>query len=133
MTPTTIQVLLRASELGLRLGFEPPDTLTFQPANRCPRDFVPLLRQYKPWLLVLLKQPFVMVYSKAFEETIFSCEDEDTKALLASAGAEPLSIYTRAELEVLIKANRIAPLTIAELTKLNEIKRTFNATIANEI
>jgi len=72
-----------------------------------------------------------MVYSKAFEETIFSCEDEDTKAALVGAGAEPFSIYTRAELEVLVKANRVAPLTIAELTKLNEIKRTFDTKIAD--
>jgi hypothetical protein len=131
MTPTTIQVLQKASLLGLRLGFEPPDTLTFQPTNRCPRDFVPLLREHKPWLLVLLQQPFVMVYSKALEEIIFFCEAEATKAMLAGAGAEPFSIYTRAELEVLVKANRIAPLTIAELTKLHEIKRTFDAKIAD--
>jgi hypothetical protein len=133
MTPTTIQVLQRASALGLRLGFEPPETLTFQPANRCPRDFVPLLQEHKPWLLALLRHPFVMVYSKALEEIVFFCEDENTKAMLARAGADPLSIYTRAELDCLAKANRIAPLTIAEPTKLNEIKRTFNATIADEI
>jgi hypothetical protein len=133
MTPTTIQVLQKASLLGLRLGFEAPDTLTFQPANRCPRDFVPLLREHKPSLLALLRLPFVMMYSKALEEIVFFCENEDTKAALVGAGAEPFSIYTRAELEVLVKANRVAPLTIAELTKLNEIKRTFNATIANEI
>jgi hypothetical protein len=69
------------------------------------------------------KQPFVMVYSKALEEIIFFCEDEDTKAMLVEAGAEPFSIYTRAELEVLVKANRIAPLTIAELTKPAQLQK----------
>jgi hypothetical protein len=96
MTPTTIQVLQKASLLGLRLGFEPPNTLTFQPAEKCPKDFVPLLREHKPWLLVLLRQPFVMVYSKALEEIVFFCEDEDTRTMLVEAGAEPFSIYTRA-------------------------------------
>jgi len=132
MTPTTIQVLQKASELGLRLGFEPPNTLTFQLAEKCPKDFVHLLREHKPWLLVLLRQLFVMVYSKALEEIVFFCEDEDTRTMLVEACAEPFSIYMRAELEVLVEANRVGPLTNAQLRKLHEIKRTFDAKIADE-
>jgi hypothetical protein len=133
MTPRTpVAVLQECWRLGLTLEAH-GNQLHVIPGNRCPPDLAGTIREWKWHLLVMLKQPFVTVYSKAFEETIFSCEDEDTKAMLVEAGADPLSIYTCAELEVLVKANRIAPLTIAELTKLNEIKRTFNATIADEI
>jgi hypothetical protein len=55
--------------------------------------------------------PQTWLYSKALEETIFFCEDEDTKAVLASAGAEPFSIYTKDELQILVAHNRTAPLT----------------------
>jgi hypothetical protein len=52
--------------------------------------------------------------------------------MLVEAGAKPFSIYTRAALEVLVEANRVAPLTNAQLRKLYEIKRTFDAKIADE-
>ena len=73
---------------------------------------------------------FCMVHSEALGETIFFCQDEDTAAALVEAGAEPFSIYTREELLHLVKANRIVTLTKAELGKLHEIRRTFNARIA---
>ena len=72
-----------------------------------------------------------MVYSKALEETVFFCQDEATKAALIEAGAEEWSIYTRAELQTLCVQNRVAPLTQAELAKLYEIRRTFNARITS--
>jgi hypothetical protein len=70
-----------------------------------------------------------MVYSNSLEETVFFCQDEDTKAVLVQAGASEWSIYTRAELRVLVAQNRSAPLSQAELRKLHEIKRTFGARI----
>ena len=128
MTSTTaIEVFLKAAELGLKLGFEPPDTLTVEPARLCPADFSQALKAHKPALLALLQLPFVMVYSKALEETIFFCQDEDTKAPLVEAGAEPWSVYTRDELRILCEANRVAPISESELRKLYEIKKTFNA------
>ena len=129
MNQTTVEVFQRAAELGLKLGVEPPDTLTLQPASRCPADFTHSLREHKPQLLALLRLPFVMVYSNALEETVFFCEDEDTKAALIEAGAEEWSIYTKDELRVLVAQNRIAPLTPFELRKVHEIKRTFHARI----
>src|SRR4030095_150124 len=80
-------------------------------------------------LLALLKLPFVMVDSKILGETILFCEDEDTKAALVEAGAEPGSISTRAEVRTLCVQNRVAPLTAAELRKVHEIKRTFDGRI----
>jgi len=81
-------------------------------------------------LLSLLRLPFCMAYSETLEETIFLCQGEDTKTTLIEAGAEPWSVYTRAELQILVARNRIMPLTQAELRKVHEIKRTFGARIA---
>jgi hypothetical protein len=129
---TTIEVLGKAAELGLKLGIEPPDTLTVQPVNRCPPDFMEMLRSYKPRLLSLLSLPFVMVYSKALEEIVFFCQDEATKVALVEAGADSFSIYTKAELKVLCEQNRVSPISATELRKIQDIKRTFNARITSE-
>jgi hypothetical protein len=95
----------------------------------CSAEFSQALKAHKPALLALLKLPFVMVSSKVLEETIFFCEDEDTKAALIQAGASEWSIYTRDELRILCEANRVAPLSATELKQLHQIKRTFNARI----
>jgi hypothetical protein len=70
-----------------------------------------------------------MVYSHAVGATIFFCENGVTKSALVEAGAEPWSIYTRAELQTLCEQNRVAPLTAAELRKVHEIKRRFHGRI----
>ena len=62
-------------------------------------------------------------------EDLLFCRDEDTKAALTQAGAEPWSVYTRDELRILVAQNRIKPLTEAELRKVHDIKRTFGARI----
>jgi hypothetical protein len=62
-------------------------------------------------------------------ENLLFCRDEDTKAMLTEAGAEAWSIYTRAELQILVEQNRIEPLSRADLKKLHDIKRTFGARI----
>jgi hypothetical protein len=130
MTLAPIQVFQKASELGINLGVERPDTLTVKPAERCPKDFVPVLKENKSALLALLRLPFVMVYSEGLEQTIFFCED-DTKVRLVEAGAEPWSIYTKAELRQLVQQNRIAPISSAELRKLHDIRRTFSGRISS--
>jgi hypothetical protein len=127
MNLSTIEVLERAAELGLKLGIEPEDTLTVQPVDRCPPEFADTLRAYKRRLLSLLELPFVIVYSKGLEQVIFFCQDETAKAALQEAGAEEWSIYTRAELRILCEQNRIAPLSATELRNLHAIRRTFNA------
>ena len=130
---TTIEVLQEAADHGLKLGFEPPDTLTFEPAERCPKDFVPVLKAHKPALLPLLQSKgvtWIEVYSERLGETIFFCEDEHTKASLVEAGASEWSIYTKDELQALVAQNRVAPLSDDELRKVHQMKRTFNARIA---
>ena len=129
MTLPTIAVLKEADERGLKLEAH-GDELHVIPGDHCPADFVPVLKAHKPALLALLKLPFVMVFSQILSETIFFCEDEDTKAALIEAGASEWSIYTRDELRILCEQNRIKPFTQAELRKLQEIKRTLGARIA---
>jgi len=130
MMPTPIALLKKAANLDLKLGFEPPDTLTLQPASRCPPEFADALRAHKRQLLALLQLPFVMVYSDGVGETLFFCEDEATKAVLVAAGADQWSIYTKRELRQLIASKRVAPISQAELKKLHEIKCMFLARIS---
>jgi hypothetical protein len=129
MTMTPIQVLQKACDISLKLGFEPPDTLTVEPARLCSAEFAEVLKARKPALLVLLRLPFAMVFSEALGETIFFCENEATRAALVEAGAEPWRIYTKDELRVLVAQNRVAPLSPAELRKVHEIKRAFDGRI----
>lgn len=130
-TTTTIEVFQKAAELGLKLGFEPPDTLTVEPARLCSAEFAEVLKAHKPALLALLKLPFVPVFSQILQETLFFAENHGTRAALVEAGAEPWSIYTRAELQTLCVQNRVAPLTAAELRKVHEIKRTVSGRISS--
>jgi len=129
MTDSPIAILQRAADLGLKLSFKRPDTLDVKASGPWPKSFADTLRAHKPQLLALLKLPFVMVYSRALEETLFFGEDEDTKAALVEAGGDQWSIYTKRELRQLIAQNRIAPISDVELRKLHEIKRTFDARI----
>ena len=132
MTPTSISLFQQAADCGLRLGFEPPDTLTVEPARLCPPEFASVLKAHKAALLALLQLPFVIVFSQILSETIFFCEDEDTKAVLVQAGASEWSIYIKAELRTLIEQNRVTPLSDTELRKVHEIKRTFCGRIHHE-
>jgi hypothetical protein len=116
--------------LGIKLAFEPPNTLTYEPIENCSPAFEETLRSHKPQLLALLRLPFVMVYSQTLEDTVFFCQDDDTKAALVQAGADEWSIYTKDELRVLVAQNRIAPLSPDELRKVHEIKRSFSGRIA---
>ena len=131
MTETAISILQKAADLGLKLGLKQPGILTVKSEESWPRDFADTLRDYKPRLIALLRLRFVMLYSQALEDTIFFCEDERTKSALVEAGADPWSIYTKAELRILVEQNRIKPFTSDELKKVHEIKRTFHGRIAS--
>jgi hypothetical protein len=74
----------------------------------------------------LLELPFVTLYSKALEEIIFFCKDDETRGALAEAGADPGCIYTREELRVLVEQHRRVPITAAELLRIHGARRAFN-------
>jgi hypothetical protein len=117
MTETPISVLKEAAERGLRLEAQ-PDGLHVIPGEHCSPAFEETLRSHKPQLLALLRLPFVMVHSQTLNETIFFCEDEDTKASLIEAGAAPCCAYTRNELLALLKRHRQTPLSVDELLRI---------------
>ena len=100
-------------------------------AKHWPREFAQILRDYKPRLLALLRLAFCMVYSESLNETIFFCEDEQTKAALVEAGADEWSIYTRDELRIFVAQNRAKPFLPDELCKLHSIKRAFSGRISS--
>src|SRR6516225_6477469 len=129
---TTLEVLSEAGERGLFLSAR-GDQLAAGPNRLLSPDFKGRLCEFKPALLPLLQTrgiTWIEVHSERLGETIFFCEDEQTKASLIEAGAEPWSVYTRDELRILVAQDRAAPLSDDELRKLHDIKRTFGARIA---
>jgi hypothetical protein len=131
MIPTTVDIFQQATERGLRLKAV-GNNLHVNPACSCPPDFVPMLRAHKPDLLSLLQLPFVIVDSKALGESVFFCDDENTKATLVEAGADPSSIYTRDELRILVAHNRAKPFIPEELCRMHEIRKAFHGRIATD-
>jgi hypothetical protein len=124
---TTLEVISEAWQRGLSLTAR-GDKFAVGPNRLLTPDLKGKLREFKPVLLPLLRTKgltWIEVYSKRLGETIFFCQDEDTKEILIEAGAEPWSVYTRDELRILVAQNRVAPLSVAELRKVHEIKRTF--------
>jgi hypothetical protein len=128
MTPTPIAVMQEAAERGLTLSIN-GTKLRVTPAERLTPDFAQTLKAHKWHLLSMLTWPFVMVYSQALGETIFFCEDEDTRGALIEAGASEWSIYTKHELRLLVAQNRAKPFLPEELCKLYEIRKTFHGRI----
>ena len=81
--------------------------------------------------LKLERKDFVQVFSESLGETLFFARDKDARATLIQAGAEPFAIYTKDELRVLVEQNRVGPLSIQELRRVHEIKRTFSGRISS--
>ena len=134
MTETAISIIQKAAEYGLKLSIQQVgpltvNALTLDASRPWPKDFRDTLSQHKPQLLELLALPFVMVQSPAIDGPLFFCADEPTKRALIDLGADEWAIYTKGELEILCMQNRVAPLSLEELARLHEIKRTFNAKI----
>ena len=128
---TAFQLAAEAEQRGLTLRAA-GHYLDVIPARLCPPDFAEKLSAHKSQLLALLRTKgvtWIEVFSERIGETLFFCEDDDTKAALVEAGASEWSIYTKAELRTLCAQNRIAPISSDELWKLQEIKRTFNGRI----
>ena len=129
---TAFDVLSESQQRGLTLWAKDNGKLGFKPERLCSPELREKLSAHKPQLLALLQTrgiSWIEVFSECIGETLFFCEDEDTKAALLEAGAPEWSIYTREELRTLIEQNRIAPFSDAELRKLHEIKRTFQGRI----
>jgi hypothetical protein len=125
MTVTPISLLQEAGQRGLFLKAV-GDKLHVFPHNRCPPEFADKLRAHKRHLLVLLRLQFLVLRSATLGETIFFAEDEDTRAALVEAGAEPGCIYTREELRFLVEQHRREPITAGELLHIHGARRAFD-------
>jgi hypothetical protein len=129
---TAFDVLSESRQLGVTLRVKDNGKLGFKPLRLCSPELMEKLKAHKPRLLPLLKTrglTWIEVYSERIGQTLFFCEDDATRAELVEAGADEWSIYTKAELRTLIEQNRIAPFTDAELNKVHQLKRSFNARI----
>ena len=129
---TTLEVLCEARDRGLSLSPR-GDGLVARPNRLLTPDFAHKLCEFKPALLPLLQTKgitWIEVHSERLGEGLPFCRDQDTKTTLIEAGAEPWSVYTRDELQVLVAQNRVAPFSDDELRNVHEIKRTFGARIA---
>ena len=124
-----VPLLEQIAAAGLKLGWEGRDTLTVQPAERCPPELADELRRYKWHLQHMLQLDWLMAYSQTLKETIFFCDDDDTRHCLISAGVPPCCVYTRSELLALLKHYRQTPLSVLELLRLHRARRLFNGTI----
>jgi hypothetical protein len=129
---TTLEVLSEARQHGLFLSPR-GDHFAVSPNRLLSPDFKGKLREFKPALLPLLQTigiTWIEVHSERLGEDLLFCQDEDTKATLIEAGAEPWSIYTLDELQTLVAQNRVAPLSEDDLKKVHTLKRTFGARIS---
>ena len=129
---TSLEVISEAQQRGLSLR-ACGDRVGARPNRLLSPDFKGKLREFKPALLPLLRTKgvtWIEIYSERLGETIFFCQDEATKETLIEAGAEPWSIYTRDELQTLVGQNRVAPLSEDDLKKIQTLKRSFDARIA---
>ena len=129
---TAFDVLSESHQRGVTVWAKDNGKLGFKPERLCSPELREKLSAHKPQLLALLQTKgitWIEVFSERIDETIFFCEDDDTRGALIKAGASAWSIYTKAEIRQLVQQNRIAPLSSAELRKVHEIHKIFHARI----
>jgi hypothetical protein len=123
---TPVDVLLSVTSIDGRLSAVGDKLRTLLPAN-CAPELKDAIRKYKPALLDLMRLTFLIVQSDLLNALVFFTSDDVTKESLVAAGAVPGSIYTRAELEILVR-QRITP---DELIRMHAAKRQFNGKVTN--
>jgi hypothetical protein len=87
---TAFDVLSESYQLGLTLFAKNNRRLGFKPERLCSPEFREKLRAHKPQLLALLQTKrvtWIEVFSEHIGETIFFCEDVDTKAVTNRLGS----------------------------------------------
>lgn len=122
---TVLETFLAVASIGGRLGIAGDRLRMLLPAD-CPPELKDAIRQKKAALLDLLRLDFLIVRSDTLSATIFWTPNEDTKGSLVVAGAAPGSIYTAAELEILVHRR----LTVGELTLIHAAKQRFSGRLS---
>jgi hypothetical protein len=123
---TPVEVLLTVVRIGGKLDSAGDRLRMLLPAN-CPPELKDDIRQQKPSLLDLMRLTFVVFRSRVLNSIVFFVPDDRTKESLVSAGADPASIYTRAELAVLVRSR----ISVEELSLIHTAKQRFNAKVTN--
>jgi hypothetical protein len=123
---TPVEVLLSVAGIGGRLSVI-GDKLRMLLPRDCLPELKEAIRLHKPDLLDLLLLTFLIVRSDALNSIVFFAPDDATKESLVAAGAGPGSIYTRAELDVLVRRRT----TVGELRLIHAAKKHFNGRVTN--
>lgn len=123
MTPPTtpISILLAVAGIGGQLG-PIGDKLRMLLPEDAPQDLKDAIRANKSALLALLRLDFLLVRSDALNATVFWTPGTATKEAPVAVGADPGSIYTAAELELLVNRR----VTAQELPLIHAAKQRFN-------
>lgn len=122
---TPVETLLAVAGIGGRLGIAGDKLRMLLPAD-CLPELKAAIRQHKCALIELLRLNFLVVRSDTLNAIVFWAPDEATKESLAAAGADPGSIYTAAELDLLVHRR----ITVGELALIHAAKRRFNGKLA---
>ena len=121
-----IEVLLNVVGLSGRLRIVDGQLRMLLPAD-CRQELKDNIREHKPDLLDLMRLTFLVVHSGTLNSIVFFVPDDVTKESLVAAGAEPGSIYTKAELRSLVQQRTTAD----ELRLIHAAKQRFNGKVAN--
>jgi hypothetical protein len=119
-------VLLRVAGIGGRLSAVGNKLRMLLPPD-CAPELKDAIRLHKLALLDLLQVALLIVQSDALNSIVFFVADDTTKESLVSAGADPGSIYTKAELAVLVCRRT----TVKELRLIHAAKQRFNGKVTN--
>lgn len=122
---TPVQILLRVVSIGGQLDIVNGRLRMLLPPD-CPPELKDEIRHHKSFLVSLMRLAFAF-RSDVLNSIIFFVADDTTKESLVAAGADLGSIYTRAELEMLVR-RRITP---TELRLIHAAKQRFNAKVTN--
>ena len=123
---TPMELLLTIINMGGQITAAGDKLQIFSPPE-CPPELKEEIRQHKPALLKVMRSTFVIVQSRVLGAIVFFVPDEVTKHSLILAGAKAGSIYTKAELRVLV-GRRITP---NELQLIHAGKQEFNGEVKN--
>jgi hypothetical protein len=125
---TPVELLLTVINIDGRLATAGDRLRVLLPAD-CPPELKDEIRQHKPALLDLMRLTFLVVRSGVLDSIVFFVADDTTKESLVSAGADLGSIYTKAELDVLVRGRT----TVKELRLIHAAKQQFNGNVTQSV
>ncbi len=123
---TPVELLLTVENIGGHITTTGDRLRMLLPAE-CPQELRDNIRQHKAALLKLMELTFLIVRSRVLSGTVFFVPDDAKRQSLILAGAKAGSVYTTAELSILV-GRRITP---NELQLIHSGKQQFNGEVRN--